>query len=296
MVAYRAGGSIGLTILLAAVASAAARGQDPAPAELTPQAVLKGHNLVRSGTTWILGDEKAVLKDLRDAQDVYRQVAQGMMSQQELEFGAQNRQDALLQLRERSAVLDQSIAEFDVQLNALVAPPGGNNFVQQQHDMLSQQRNLLVAEHNQVVNQLNTLQEQQNKDQGQDQKLQLNAEVAQSREKYIQAVLDLRKSVDELTAKYDELLKNPAVAKALEAPFHVDQEQAEAGRMRRKSGTPSSCSKGPRFRSRARPSSCTEIMASTTSTPVLAKSPRKWFWTREPASRPSRPSSLVESA
>ena len=217
MVAYRAGRSIGLTVLLAAVASAAAQGQDPAPAELTPQAVLKSHNLERSGTTWTLRDEKAVLKDLRDARDVYRQVAQGMMSQQELEFGAQNRQDALLQLRERSAVLDQSIAEFDVQLNALVAPPGGNNFVQQQRNLLSQQRNLLVAEHNQVVNQLNTLQEQQNKDQGQDQKLQLNAEVAQSREKYMQAVLDLRKSVDELTAKYDELAKNPEATKALEA-------------------------------------------------------------------------------
>src|SRR5208282_1009651 len=214
---YRAGRSIGLIILLAAVVSAAAQGQDAAPAGLTPQAVLKGHNLERSGTTWILGNEKAVLKDLRDARDVYRQVAQGMMSQQELAFGAQNRQDALLQLRERSAVLDQSIAEFDVQLNALVAPPGGNNFVQQQRNVLSQQRNLLVAEHNQVVNQLNTLQEQQNKDQGQDQKLQLNAEVAQSREKYMQAVLDLRKSVDELTAKYDVLSKNPEITKALEA-------------------------------------------------------------------------------
>src|SRR5208282_1890341 len=207
---YRAGRSIGLIILLAAVVSAAAQGQDAAPAGLTPQAVLKGHNLERSGTTWILGNEKAVLKDLRDARDVYRQVAQGMMSQQELAFGAQNRQDALLQLRERSAVLDQSIAEFDVQLNALVAPPGGNN-------VLSQQRNLLVAEHNQVVNQLNTLQEQQNQDQGQDQKLQLNAEVAQRREKYMQAIVDLRKSVDELTAKYDGLSKNPEITKALDA-------------------------------------------------------------------------------
>ena len=98
----------------------------------------------------------------------------------------------------------------------MVAPPGGNNFVKQQRNLLSQQNNLLVVQRNQVVNQLNTLQEQ-NKDQGQDQKLQLNAEVAQSREKYMQAVLDLRKSVDELTAKYDELAKNPEVTKALEA-------------------------------------------------------------------------------
>ena len=68
MVGYRAGRSVGLTILLAAVAFAAARGQDPAPAELTPQAVLKSHNLEHSGTTWILSSaEKNVLKDLADA-------------------------------------------------------------------------------------------------------------------------------------------------------------------------------------------------------------------------------------
>jgi clan AA aspartic protease (TIGR02281 family) len=42
-------------------------------------------------------------------------------------------------------------------------------------------------------------------------------EVAQSREKYMQAVVDLRKSVDELTAKYDKLSKYPEVTKALEA-------------------------------------------------------------------------------
>src|SRR5208283_3133920 len=151
-----------------------------------------------------------------------------------------------LQLRERSAVLDQSIAEFDVQLNALVAPPGGNNFVQQQRNVLSQQRNLLVAEHNQVVNQLNTLQEQQNQDQGQDQKLQLNAEVAQRREKYMQAIVDLRKSVDELTAKYDGLSKNPEITKALDA-FRVDQEQAEAGPVGEDPGRHQAARKGRGF-------------------------------------------------
>ena len=63
---------------------------------------------------------------------------------------------------------------------------------------------------------LNALQEQ-SKEQGPEQKLQLNAEVAQSREKYMQAVLDLRKSVDELTAKYDELSKNTEITKAIDA-------------------------------------------------------------------------------
>ena len=217
MVAYRAGRSIGLTVLLAAVASAAAQGQDTAPAELTPQAVLKSHNLERSGTTWILlSAEKNVLKDLADARAIYRQIEEGMMRQQELEMGAQGRNNDIQDLREQSNILSQQIAAINQQLNALVAPPGGNNFVNQQRNQLSQQNNILVVQRDQVVNMLNALQEQ-NKDQGQDQKLQLNAEVAQSREKYMQAVLDLRKSVDELTAKYDELAKNPEVIKALEA-------------------------------------------------------------------------------
>ena len=210
---------MGLTVLLAAVASAAAQGQDPAPAELTPQAVLKSHNLERSGTTWILlSAEKNVLKDLADARAIYRQIEEGMMRQQELEMGAQGRNSDIQDLREQSNILSQQIAAINQQLNALVAPPGGNNFVNLQRNQLSQQNNILVVQRDQVVNMLNTLQEQ-NKDQGQgqDQKLQLNAEVAQSREKYMQAVLDLRKSADELTAKYDELAKNPEVTKALEA-------------------------------------------------------------------------------
>jgi len=208
---------MGLTILLTAVACSAAQGQDPAPAKLTPQAVLKSHNLERSGTTWILPSaEKNVLKDRADARAIYQQVYEGMMRQQELEMGAQGRKSDIQDLRERSNILGQQIAAIDQELNVLVAPPGGNNFVYQQRNQLSQQKSILVAESNQVINMLNALQEQ-NKDQGQDQKLQLNAEVAQSREKYMQAVLDLRKSVDELTAKYDELSKNPEITKALEA-------------------------------------------------------------------------------
>src|SRR5271165_6205877 len=217
MVAYRAGRSIGLTVLLAAVANAAAQGQDTAPAELTPQAVLKSHNLERSGTTWtLLSAEKNVLKDLGDARALYRQIEEGMMRQQELEMGAQGRNSDIQELHEQSNILSQQIAAINQQLNALVAPPGDNNLANQQRNQLSQENNLLVAQHDQMVNMLNTLQEQ-NKDQGQDQKLQLNAEIAQSREKYMQAVLDLRKSADELTAKYDELAKNPEVTKALEA-------------------------------------------------------------------------------
>ncbi len=218
MAGSRASRLLGLFALLATLASFPARSQESATADTSPEETLKNLGLARSGTTWVLADEKTVLKDLRDTRDLYRQVAQGMMNQQMLAYGAQNRQAALVELRAESAALNQSIAAMDAQLNSLVEPPGGNIFVQQQRQQLSQERNQLVAAHNQVVNQLNSLQEQaQNKDQDQDPRLQLNAEVAQSREKYMQAVLDLRKSVDEVMAKYNDLAKNPEVAKALAA-------------------------------------------------------------------------------
>ena len=66
-----------------------------------------------------------MLKDLRDARDLYRQVAQGMMGQQELAFGAQNRQAALLQLREQNELLSQQIGQLDQQLEALNYPGAG---------------------------------------------------------------------------------------------------------------------------------------------------------------------------
>ena len=49
----------------------------------------------------------------------------------------------------------------------------------------------------------------------QDLKQQFNAEVARVREAYMQAVGDLRKAVDEITAKYTELEGNAEVTKAI---------------------------------------------------------------------------------
>ncbi len=219
MVANRARSFIGLNLALVLVNAGAAGGQEAAPADATPQAVLKSHNLERSGTTWILSaPEKNVLRDWADVRAMYQRVYEGVMRQQEHVMGAESRKMNIQELRARSDMLSQEIAAYDQQLNALVAPPSGNNFVAQQRNQLSQQRNILVAESNQVNNMLNTLQEQ-NKDQGPDQEqtLQFKAEIAESREKYMQSVLDLRKSVDELTAKYQELAKNQDVTKALEA-------------------------------------------------------------------------------
>lgn len=219
MAGFQASRLMVLVALISSLGVISARSQEPASPGTAPDEVLKGLGLTRSGTTWVLPDEKTVLKDLRDARDLYRQVAQGMMGQQMLAYNAQNRQVALMQLRQQSAVMDQSIAQLDAQINALYDPLNASGgYAQMQQSQFSKQRNQLVAAHNQVVNQLNALQEQvqaQNKDPAQDPSQQLNAEVAERREKYMQAVLDLRKSVDELMAKYSELARKPEVVKAL---------------------------------------------------------------------------------
>lgn len=211
------------------VAGTVAHSQDPAAADHTPQQVLKGHGLEKSGTTWVLlSAEKGVLSDLAAARGVYRQVSEGMMRQQAFAMGIAGRKNDLQTLRMRNNALGQQIAVLDQELNALVTPPGGNNFVTMQRNQLSQQRNALTAENNQVVNMLNALQEQA-RDQGQDQQLQLNAEVAERREKFMQAVFDLRKSVDELTAKYEELAGNQEVTQALSALSKATRSKQKLG-------------------------------------------------------------------
>ena len=178
MVASRALRFLGLAILATSLQSVAVRSQESPPAEPGPEAILKNHDLKRSGTTWVLAGETSVLKDLRDAKDLYRQVAEGMAQQQQLEYGSQNRKVMVQQLREQNDLLGQQIGQLDQQLESLNFP-GGGNLVQQQRDQVNRQKQALVAENNRIINQLNSLQEQGN-DQDQEQKLQLNAEVGQS--------------------------------------------------------------------------------------------------------------------
>jgi aspartyl protease family protein len=210
--------SPGLAVLILGSIVFTAQAQDaPAPAAGTrPEEVLKSHELKRSGTFWILPQEAGILREFRDARAILREVGEGVANQQEMEFGAQDRKSLTQQLRDRSDLIGEQMTQLRQQLDALVVPPGGNNFVVLQRNQVAQQIDTLNAENNRVINQLNSLQEQ-GKEQDQDQKLQLNAEVAERREKYMQSLLDLRKAVDEITAKYQALGKLPEVNSALDA-------------------------------------------------------------------------------
>ncbi len=124
MVASRALRFLGLAILATSLQSVAVRSQESPPAEPGPDVILKNHDLKRSSdrTTWVLPGETAVLKDLRDARDLYRQVAEGMAQQQQLEYGAQGRKGMIQQLREQTELLSQQISQIDQQLETLNSP------------------------------------------------------------------------------------------------------------------------------------------------------------------------------
>jgi aspartyl protease family protein len=210
MVALRALATVGAGLLIVAIGIAGSKAQEAQKA--APEQVLKSHELKRSGTMWLLPGEAAILKDLRDARALSREIGEGIAQQQAYEYGSQERQAQVMQLREQSNLLNQQLAEVNQQLSSLAG--AGGNFVQQQRAQLGRQNNILVAQLNQVRNQLQAFQDQ-SKDQEKDTKLQLNAEVAKTRERYMEAILELRKAVDEITAKYDELKNNQEVTKAL---------------------------------------------------------------------------------
>ena len=200
-------------VLIALSGAATALAQVPAPASGRPEDVLASHGLKRSGTTWVLADETTVLKNLRDARDLYHQAESGLMQQYQLESNRQERKDSIEQLRIQGEMLTQRMEALNQQLYDLVPPPGGNYYVQMQRDQVAREHHLLAIQLNRVNNELNRLREQ-SKDQ--DQKSQIDGEAAHSREKYMDAVLELRKSVDNVLAKYASLAKNADVQKALD--------------------------------------------------------------------------------
>src|SRR4051794_10030095 len=212
MVVLRALATVGAGLLIVAIGIAGSKAEEAQ--KDSPEQILKSHELKRSGTVWLLPGEAAILKDLRDARALSREIGEGIAQQQAFEYGTQERREQVQQLREQSTLISQQIIQLNQQLRNLVSPPGGNNFVAQQRNQLANQHNILLMQRDQINNQLNAMQDQ-SKDQEKDTKLLLNAEVGKTKERYTEAILELRKAVDEITAKYDELKNNEEVTKAL---------------------------------------------------------------------------------
>ncbi|QEH37225.1 hypothetical protein OJF2_58120 [Aquisphaera giovannonii] len=214
--------AIAASLLLAAQAAAQGPPAPAAndPAQSSPEEALKGQSLKKSGAAWILPDEASILKDLRDARELYRRVEQGMAGQQQFEIEAQRQKMEMTQLRTQSSLLQQQVEHYDQQLEQMGSSVAGNPLFNYQRDELSQERNRIVGALNQVNNRLNQLDKEdrdRDKNRDSDPSLLLNAEVAEAREKYMQSIYDLRKAVDALRDKYAELAKKPEVTQALDA-------------------------------------------------------------------------------
>jgi clan AA aspartic protease (TIGR02281 family) len=181
--------------------------------EEEPADVLKNQGLKRSsGATWVVAGEPVFLKDVRRAQGLSTQLRIAQQQQQALETGNQNPQVLINNYREQIDWLGQRIDAYD-QMLVDMGPTGGNQAATVYHNMVVNERNAIVTEQNRLGRVINQLADQRG--QFQDLKKQFNAEVAQVREAYMQAVSGLRTSVDEITAKYAEVNKSDEVKKAL---------------------------------------------------------------------------------
>jgi methyl-accepting chemotaxis protein len=198
-----------LTLVLGTMGTTVSHAKDLQPGE-----VLKGQGLKRSaGSTWVLVGEAVILKDVRTARNLSMQLRSAQAQQQALEMGNQNPQVFIDNYRQQIDWLDQRISAYDQEL-ANLGPSGGNQAANVYHNLLVQERNVIVGEQRRLSTLINNLAAQGG--QFHELKQQFNAEVARLRESYMQAVSDLRKLVDEITAKYAELNRKEQVSKALE--------------------------------------------------------------------------------
>ena len=199
-------GTVSVLACLAGTTLSHAKEQEPAE-------VLKNQGLKRSpSATWVVAGEPGFLKDVKRAQGLSRQLQIAQYQQQALETGNQNPQVLINNYREQIESLDQTIAAYDQEL-ANMGPPSGNQAATVYHNMVVNERNAIVTEQNRLSRLIQQLADQRG--QFQDMKKQFNAEVAQIRESYMQAVSGLRTTADEITAKYTEVSKNEEISKAL---------------------------------------------------------------------------------
>jgi clan AA aspartic protease (TIGR02281 family) len=197
-----------VTAIVAASEGSRTRADDPAATE-----VLKGHGLKASARSmWTLPGETPILRQVKQLTELSRQLKAAQAQQQELESGLQNPQVLITSYREQVRMLEQRIDEYDQAL-ANFGPTLGNNALVVQRNAIVDERNMVVLEHRRLVGLINRTAE--DKQQFQEMKQQFTTELARRRESYTQAIEEIRKSVDELKAKYAELGADEGVKKAL---------------------------------------------------------------------------------
>jgi aspartyl protease family protein len=166
-------------------ASALAVAADP-PSD----AVLKEKGLRKSGTVYVLPGEAEVQKKLNTAKALYRAASVAAAQKHQYEQGAQEARSQIQQMEQQYVMLNQ-------QLSQTPAGPAHNQ---------------LVAMVNALGGQINLMRRQ-----GSDETKQVvGARLANDRESFLQAVLDLRKLIDKTNEQYAALAADEEVKAVLE--------------------------------------------------------------------------------
>lgn len=197
----------GLACFLVGCSAFSARAQQGPPA--SPEDALKQHELKRAGGLYVLLDEAEVLKSYKEFAALQRSFGQGLDYFDRFEAVEQQRQANIEELSQNYQLLQQQIQATGQQI-AFIEQSGGNVL---QRNQVVAQRNLMVSESNQVAERLNSLRRM---DADTERKQQIQAELTQRREHFLEAMLSLRGLVDAAVGKYQKLAKDDAIIRALD--------------------------------------------------------------------------------
>jgi len=164
--------------------------------QVPPEDVLKNHGLSvkRGGTTYVLAAESEIQLKLSDAQRIFKQLSIALRQRNEFDQAVDQRRRMVPALLEERIFLNQQLRSINRQ------------------DAVA--HNQIVAQLNEISDQLSLLQVTTADPR---QKQDIDNQVAQSRGRYIQVILDLRALVDSTSRQYTELAQDDTVKNAMEA-------------------------------------------------------------------------------
>jgi clan AA aspartic protease (TIGR02281 family) len=152
--------------------------------------VLKENGLRRTGSTYVLPAESELAKKLNAARAAYKQFTIAVARQEAFEFEAQNQQATIQELVQQRSLLSQQLPQATTTV----------------------QHNQIVGMLNEVGDRLNLLRQQAADPTA---KQGFSGQLAQQREAFTQAILDLRQLADATAERYKALASDAAVQGAL---------------------------------------------------------------------------------
>ncbi|MHB1559718.1 MAG: TIGR02281 family clan AA aspartic protease [Isosphaeraceae bacterium] len=210
----RAGAGLVLAVTLLVAAGLAPSGsarttrQDaPSPAD-----VLKARGLKQVGSTYVLPVEGEIQKKTSELKALHNHLLQAARHRSELERQAADGQAQVREMLARRVVLNQQMSALDQQIRAL--PPGNLQVLAQRNELVAE-RNQAAMAYNGLADGINLLRTSPAGDPAA--RDRLAAELSRRREAFIQAVLDLRQTVDAAQKSYAALAADDAVKTAIAA-------------------------------------------------------------------------------